>query len=82
MKKIIAREFLWFWITLVAAAPLAFLFLVCLDLVAKKNEFSEGEKIFVVELFLLAYIINFFGVYLIRLIVLAIKTISQNAQTE
>lgn len=76
MKKIIAREFLWFMVILVLAAPLAFLFLNALDLVAEGDVFTENEKNFIFELYLLAYVFNFIGLYIVRLVVLAIKTLS------
>lgn len=76
MKKVIAREFLWLMVNLVLAAPLAFLFLNALDLVAEGDVFTENEKNFIAELFLLAYVFNFAGLYLVRFIVLAIKTLS------
>lgn len=63
-------------VNLVLAAPLAFLFLNALDLVAEGDVFTENEKNFIAELFLLAYVFNFAGLYLVRFIVLAIKTLS------
>jgi hypothetical protein len=76
MKKIIAREFLWFMVILVLSAPLAFLFLSALELVAAGDTFTENEKDFIAELYLLAYLFNFIGLYLVRLIALAIKTLA------
>jgi hypothetical protein len=81
MKKIIAREFLWLVVILVVAAPLALLFLNTLDLVAKGYTFSMSEKDFIAELFILAYLINVVGLYLLRLIVLAIQVLSAPAET-
>lgn len=77
MKKIIAREFLWLFVNLVLAAPLAFLFLSALDLIAAGDVFTENEKTFIAELFLLAYIFNFIGLYIVRFVVLAIKVITE-----
>lgn len=75
MKKIFAREFLWLLIILVLAAPLAFFFLNALNLVAEGDVFTENEKNFIAQLFVLAYIFNVVGLYLVRFIVLAIKTL-------
>lgn len=75
MKKIIAREFLWFLIIILLAAPLALLFLSALDVASEGYTFSLNEKDFIMELFILAYIINIIGLYLVRLIVLAIKVL-------
>lgn len=77
MKKIIAREFLWLLVILLLAAPLAFLFLKALDLVAAGDIFTENEKQFIAELFLLAYVLNVIGLYIVRFIVLAIQTLSK-----
>jgi hypothetical protein len=76
MKKIIAREFLWFVVIVVLAAPLAFLFLNALQLVAGGDKFTETEKSFIAELYLVAYIFNFVGLYLVRFIVLAIQALA------
>ena len=76
MKKTIAREFLWLLATIVLAFPLAYLFLGAMNIVAARDSFSNSEKIFIDELFVVAYIFNFIGVYLIRMVVAAIKTIA------
>ncbi len=75
--KIISKEFLWALITFVLAAPLSFLFMSGLDLVSREENFTENEKIFVLELFFVVYIFNFIGIYLIRFIYLAIKTLAK-----
>jgi len=76
MKKIIAREFLWLLGTLVLALPLSLIFIEALHLVSAGERFTEAEKIFVQELYIIAYVFCFIGVYLVRFIVLAIKTIA------
>ena len=76
MKKIIAREFLWLMVILMLAVPLAFLFLVALELVSEGDFFTETEKGFIGELYLLLYLFNVAGLYLMRLVVLAIQTLS------
>jgi|JI10StandDraft_1071094.scaffolds.fasta_scaffold1942770_2 hypothetical protein len=76
MKKIIAREFLWLLVNLVLAAPLAFFFLGALDLIAEGDVFTENEKNFIAQLYLLAYVFNFIGLYVVRFIVLAIQTLT------
>ncbi len=75
-KKIIAREFLWFVVIVVLAAPLAYFFVSTLDLVAEGDVFTENEKNFIAELYLFAYVFNFVGLYLVRLIVLTIQVLS------
>lgn len=76
MKKFLAKEFLWLLLTIVLAVPIAFLWLTGLDIVSTNQVFTEDEKIFVMELFLVAYAFGFVCIYLIRFVVAAIKTIS------
>ncbi len=76
MKKTIAKEFLWLMINLVLAAPLAFLFLSALNLVAEGDVFTDNEQNFIAELFLLAYVFNVIGLYLLRFVVLAIQVLA------
>lgn len=76
MKKAIAREFIWLLINLILAAPLAFLFLNAFELVAERDIFTENEKNFIAELYLLAYVFNLVGLYILRFVVLAIQVLS------
>ena len=76
MKKTIAREFLWFLIILILAVPMAFMFIQALEIVAEGDFFTENELNFIAELFLLSYIICFLGLYILRLVVLAIQVLS------
>ena len=80
MKKLIAQEFLWLLIALVLSVPLAFLFLVCLDLSTGNTDFSETEKIFIIQLFLIGFAISFVGIYLMRFIVAALKTMAKGEE--
>lgn len=80
MKKILAREFIWFVVILVLAAPLAFMYISSLELVAEEDFFTQNEKNFIAELFLLAYLFCFIGLYIMRLIVLAIQTLAAPEQ--
>ncbi|MEO0007349.1 MAG: hypothetical protein RJA20_1545 [Bacteroidota bacterium] len=82
MKKFIAREFLWFLVITLLAAPLALLFLSALDIASKGYSFSLNEKDFIMELFILAYVINFIGLYLVRLIVMAVRVLTINNKPE
>ena len=76
MKLFAAREFVWLLATLVLAFPLAFLWLSAVDLVSPAPRYSPDEKVFVMELFIIAYAICFIGIYLFRLVVVAIKNIA------
>ena len=77
MAKTIAREFIWLIAALLLAIPLAFIFLIVMDIVsAQSSGFSEEEKIFILDLFVLAYLFSFLGIYLFRFVVMAIKTLA------
>lgn len=76
MKKIIAKEFLWFLAALIFAIPLTFAFLSCIDIVAEGKSFQKTDKIFIFDLFLLGFFVNFVGIYLVRLIFYAFKTVA------
>ena len=71
MLKKIAKEFLWFVFSVIAAIPLSFLFLSCIEIV------ESSGKVFIVELFIAGIIINVVGIYLTRIIVAAFKKISE-----
>lgn len=75
MKTFIAKEFLWLLLALVIAIPLSFLWLIALDVVTVGESFEGEEKIFVYELWLLAYVFSFVGVYLVRLVAAAVRTV-------
>ena len=75
--KIIAKEFLWFVVTLVLAIPLSLLFIGAMDLVAQGDNLTVTEKKMVIELFIVAYVINFIGIYVVRFIVMAVKKVAQ-----
>ena len=76
LTEVIAREFLWLVITIVLAIPLSLLFIGAMDLVAQGNGLTATEKKMVIELGIVAYVINFIGIYLVRFIVLAVKKIA------
>lgn len=77
MKKIVAKEFLWLLLFIFIAVFLTYLFLSCIDLISGQEKFTPVEKIFVIELFLIGFLLNLSGLYLIRLIVAAFKTIAK-----
>lgn len=77
MKKIIAREFLWFITALLVAVPLSFLFLSCIDFITAEKEMHFRGEIFILELFLFGFLINFVGIYLIRFILMAFRALAR-----
>ncbi|MGB0929163.1 MAG: hypothetical protein ACPGVB_00205 [Chitinophagales bacterium] len=75
MKKVLAREFLWFIGALVLSIPLAFLFLWMLGLTAETTIYTQDEEVFATKLFFLGYILSFIGIYLTRIVYASIKLI-------
>lgn len=76
MKKVIAREFLWLLFAVVLAFPLGFVFLHILEVSTNSERYpSLEEQTFVVQLYFLGVILSFIGVYLVRLIVAALRTV-------
>ncbi|MFK7908373.1 MAG: hypothetical protein AB8B69_24800 [Chitinophagales bacterium] len=75
MKKVLAREFLWFIGVLVLAIPLTFLFLWLLGLTTDTTIYTREEELFVTKLFLLGYVLSFIGVYLTRIVYASIKLV-------
>ncbi len=75
MKKVLAREFLWFIGALILSVPLAFAFLWLLGLTAETTVYTREEEKFAMSLFLLGYILSFIGIYLARIIHAAITLI-------
>ena len=73
MKKIIAREFLWLLISLILAIPLTYLFIYFIDLVGEEDTFTENEKDFIAEIYVLGYLFIFIGLVLLRIIIMVIK---------
>jgi uncharacterized membrane protein len=71
MIKKIAQEFLWLIFSVLAAIPLSFLFLSCIEMVESSNE------IVIIEFFIAGIIINVMGIYLVRIIVASVKKISE-----
>lgn len=74
MKKV-AKEFLFFLAILIICIPLGFLFLYFLRLVSETESgyTTRDEDVFVLELYIVGYIVSFVGIYMVRIIIAAIK---------
>lgn len=59
MKKIISREFQWLLINLVLAIPLMYIFFYSINLVTEGVNFSENEKDFITQMYVLMYVLAF-----------------------
>jgi len=77
MLKLLAREFIWLVFILFMAVPMSMLFIAGLNIVADEDYFNKVEKYFVIEIYTIIYLINVIGMYLARLLVLAIKKVVQ-----
>jgi hypothetical protein len=73
MKKVLAREALWLLFAIIVAFPLAFVFLWMLDLSAQGRGYTDAEKNFIAELYLIGYVISFVGIYVLRIIAALIR---------
>ncbi|MEM7104642.1 MAG: hypothetical protein AAF502_16010 [Bacteroidota bacterium] len=77
MKKIIAKEFIWFLITFVISFPLGLLFLWILGYTTEVMDLGEAEKDYILFLYLIGYVVSFVSVYLIRFTSIAIKALAE-----
>jgi hypothetical protein len=73
MKQLIIREILWFFISLVLAVPLGFVFLSFLNLSSAAPTVNELEKLFVMQLLFISFVVAFIAIYVVRLVVYAVK---------
>ncbi|MEM6380596.1 MAG: hypothetical protein AAF705_20600 [Bacteroidota bacterium] len=76
IKKIIAREFLWFLAALVVAIPLSIAIFGSFDLLEAQNILTPKEKIYITEFFISIYIVSFGLVYIFRLTILAVQSLT------
>ena len=73
MKKIILRELFWFIMSFVLSLFLSLIFLEILDLTSTERSMKSIEKIFSVQLYIVGCIVSFICIYIIRIIIAAIK---------
>ena len=71
MKELIAKEFMFFFIALIVAVPVGFLFVYLEGLEPLGTELSESEKVLEMEFLIVGAILGFLGVYIVRLTVWA-----------
>jgi len=68
MKEFFAREFLWFIIALVVAVPVGLGFMWLMGFTAENEYLTTDEEAFIIELYLVGFMISFIGVYIVRFI--------------
>lgn len=73
MKKIIFREIFWFILTIVLSLFVSFIFMEFFELSSTDKNLKSIEKIFSVQLYIIGCIVSFICIYIIRVIVAAIK---------
>jgi|TARA_B110001452_G_scaffold184345_1_gene154941 hypothetical protein len=75
MKKIFLREVFWLILTSVLSLIVSFLFMEFVELSSAERGMKSIEKVFSVQLYIVGTIVSFICIYIIRIIVYAIKTI-------
>jgi|TARA_A100001011_G_scaffold49740_1_gene47547 uncharacterized membrane protein len=73
MKDFIIKELFWFIIIFMISLVLSFLFLGMLSLNSSDPSLNEVEKVFTVQLYIVGCIVSMLCVYVIRIVVAAIK---------
>ena len=73
MKETIVKEFFWLIIGSLFSLILSFVFLGLLDLTSSAEMLNEIEKVFSVQLYILGFIVSLISIYIVRIVVSAIK---------
>lgn len=73
MKNLIIKEFLFLVVALIVAFSFGFLFLYIVHLEPVGTALSEDEKVLEMDLFVIGCLLGFTGVYLVRLLLWAVK---------
>ena len=74
--KGLAREFLWFFLTLLLALPLAVVFLWFFGFTPEIVNLEERQRSYVWWLYLLGYIVSFISIYVMRFVAMSIRTLT------
>ncbi len=70
--KAFARELSWFFIAILLAVPVAYVFGYLMNLTPEGEIMTFSEEVFQMELFIVGAIIGFICTYLMRLIIWAV----------
>ncbi len=73
MFKIFVREVFWFILTFILSLFFAFVFLEFYHLASTDSSLKNIEKIFSIQIYIIGCIVSFICIYIIRVIVAAIK---------
>ena len=77
MKAVILRELFWLVISTVLSLVLSFVFLELLDLTSSERSLKPIEKVFSVQLYLIGCFLSFIAIYIVRVIISAVKMFTQ-----
>lgn len=80
MGKVIAREFIWLIVALIASLPLGVVFLWFFGYTREVVNLNDAENNYVFWIYLIGYFASFLGIYIMRFIAMAIKTLSKPAE--
>ena len=73
MKNFFVRELFWFVLTFVMSLILSLIFMELSNLTSSSKDMMDIEKIFTVQLYIIGCIVSFISIYIVRIIVIAIK---------
>lgn len=76
MGKVLAREFLWLLVGLIVSIPLALVFLWFFGFTREIINLSEVRKNYIFWLYLIGYFASFIGIYIIRFVSSALKSLT------
>tara|TARA_B110000037_G_scaffold45320_2_gene55584 strand:+ start:1090 stop:1323 length:234 start_codon:yes stop_codon:yes gene_type:complete len=77
MKAVILRELFWLVISTVLSLVLSFVFLELLELTSSERSLKPIEKVFSVQLYLIGCFLSFIAIYIVRVIISAVKMFTQ-----
>ena len=75
MKKIIFREIFWLIFSAVLSLLISFLFMELVELSSTDRQMRSIEKIFSIQLYILGVIVAFICIYIVRILVYAIRVL-------
>lgn len=73
MKEIIVKEFFWLIIGSLISLILSFVFMGLLELTSADEEMNGIEKVFSIQLYIIGCFVSLISVYLVRIVVSAVK---------
>jgi hypothetical protein len=77
MGKVIAREFIWLIVALIAAIPLGIVFLWFFGFTREIIDLGETTKNWIFGLYMIGYFTSFAGIYIIRFVIMALQTLTK-----